>query len=146
MKRIVILSVLFLIAKTVFASYAPMNVIGKVRIADKSGLISTNGIEFADTFSVASATPTISLSSYVSAQGGTSFKLKAITGYRASATATNAPQATVSGLTSTSVSCVLTQQNTATVTILGINVLSGNPYILVPDPQNVKVVLSGTIY
>lgn len=128
------------------ASYAPMSMIGKTRVAQKSGTLTNTGIAFCDTFSVSSATPTVSMSSYISAQGGTSFKLAAATGYRASATATNSPNVSVTGLSSNSATFIITQQNTSTVTILGINVLSGLPMVLVPDPTNVKLIISGYIY
>ncbi len=110
------------------------------------GLLSNAGKLFSDTISVSSATPTISLSSYLTAMGVSNFKIVSATGYRAGASATNAPQVAISAQTSNSVSAIITQQNTATVTLIGINVLSGLPMILVPDPVNVKVVLSFMAY
>jgi hypothetical protein len=129
--------------KVATAAYLPYD--GKTSLRTVSG-INNGATPFCDTISISSATPTVSFSSYISAQGGTSFKLAAATGYRESATATNAPNIAVTSLSSTSATFIVTQQNTATTTILGINVLSGAPMVVVPDPQNVKIILSGFIY
>lgn len=115
---------------------------GKFYIYDKTGLLSQTGKLFSDTFALTSSTPTISLTSILAAMGCTNFKLLGVTGYRSGAGSTNAPNVAVSAITSNSVSLVFNQQNTAVVSILGINVLSGTPLVLVPDPTNVKAILS----
>lgn len=111
----------------------------------KSALLG-NGVVIVDTFTIASATPTVSFSSILSTTGKSNFKILSATGYRASATASNSPQVAVTALTSNSATFSITQQNTATVTILGINVLSGLPLILAPDPANVKLIISLIAY
>lgn len=116
------------------------------KVYSKSALLSNGGVLITDTFTVASATPTVSFSSILSTTGKSNFKLMAATGFRAGATASTSPQVSVTALTSNSATFNITQQNTATVTILGINVLSGLPLILAPDPQNVKLVLSLIAY
>lgn len=116
------------------------------RVAQKAGTLTSAGVPFTDTFSLSTSTPTISMSSYISAQGGTKFKLSGVVGFRTGATATNAPNVAITGMTDNSVTCIITQQNTATITILGINVLSGLPMVLVPDPTNVKLIIDGIIY
>ncbi len=119
-----------------------VDTIGKFAIYDKAGLRSDKGKLFTDTFSLTTATPTISLSAYLTAMGCSNFKLISATGFRAGATTSNAPNVAITGMTSNSVSLIFNQTNTAVVSILGINVLSGLPTILVPDPTNVKAVLS----
>ena len=114
-----------------------------VKVYSKSGLLSNQGVIVTDTFSVSSATPTITCNLPAST---TQMKILAVTGYRTGGTASNSPQVAVSGFTSTTVSLLITQQNTATVSILSTNVLSGLPFILVPDPTNVKVILSYIAY
>jgi len=117
-----------------------------VKVYNAGGLVSKYGKIFTDTIAISTATPTISLSSYLTAMSATSFKLMGVTGYRIGSTATTSPQVSISAITGTSVSLVISQPNTATVTIVGIPVLSGLPTILTPDPTNVKVVLSFYAY
>lgn len=124
-------------------SLAAWNTIGSLlSVYSKAGLLSSSAKVFTDTFSVSTATPTISFSSYLSTMGATAFKVLGVTGYRVAATTGNSPNVSVTDVTASGVSLILNQTNTATVTILGINVLSGLPTVLVPDPANVKVVLS----
>lgn len=126
--------------------YATSASSGKVKVYDKSGLISSNGMHMTDTFVIASATPTISFATLMSSIGATNFKIKSATGFRVSATANNSPQVATTAITSNSVSFVVSQNNTAVVSILGINVLSGAPLIVVPDPQNVKIIIDAVFY
>lgn len=117
-----------------------------IKLYDKSGLITSALSQFSDTFSIASATPTISFAAYMSSQGWGSFKIKSATGYRVGATASNAPQVAITALTSNSATFIVNQTNTATVTILGISVLSGLPIVNIPDPQNAKIILSMDVW
>lgn len=114
-----------------------------VKVWSKSAQLSSSGIMVVDTFLIATSTPTITLALPT---GTTAAKIMAATGYRSGATINNSPQVAISAMTSTTVSLVMSQQNTSTVSILGINVLSGNPIIAVPDPTNVKVILSYIAY
>lgn len=109
---------------------------------DKTGLVAPVAKIFTDTFSVSSATPTISLSTYLTAMSASSFKVISCSGFRSGATASNSPNVCVTAISSNSVTLALNQTNTATTTILGISVLSGLPIVAVPDPTAVKVVLS----
>lgn len=111
-------------------------------IYDKTGLVAPGAKIFTDTFGVTSATPTISLSSYLTAMSASNFKVISCSGFRSGATASNSPNICVTAITSNSVTLALNQTNTATTTILGISVLSGLPVVAVPDPTAVKVVLS----
>lgn len=115
-------------------------------VYDKSAFLSNSGVLIVDTFTISGSTPTVSFSSVLSAAGKSNFKLLSCTGYRAGATAITSPQVSCTALTSNSATFSITQQSTATVTILGINVLSGLPLILVPDPVNVKLILSLIAY
>lgn len=117
-----------------------------VAFRNKAGSLSTSPVFFTDTFSVATATPTIDLSSYITAAGKTQCKVISAVGYRVGATTGTSPNVTITGITSTGVSLIFNQTNTATVSILGINVLSGLPTILVPDPTNIKVVIGAYFY
>lgn len=119
---------------------------GKTRVYDKTGLISSNGMPMTDTFTISTATPTISFATLMSNIGATAFKIRSVTGYRVGAVTGTSPQVAVTSLTSNSASFIVNQTNTATVTILSINVLSGLPTILAPDPQNVKLVLDVVFY
>lgn len=116
-----------------------------LQVYSKTSLLGT-GVAIVDTFTISSATPTVSFTSILATTGKSNFKIISATGFRASATAVNSPNVSVTALTSNSATFILTQQNTATITILGINVLSGLPMILVPDPANVKLVLSLIAY
>lgn len=109
----------------------------------KSALLSSSGVFITDTFSISSSTPTVSFASILSTAGKSNFKILAATGFRASG---SSPQVSVTALTNNSATFAITQANTATVQILGINVLSGLPLILVPDPTNVKLILSLIAY
>lgn len=115
---------------------------GLSRLYSKSGLVSSTLMQFSDTFSISSATPTISLASYMAGQGWSNFKIKSVTGFRASASASNLPQVAVTAMTSNSITFIIGQTNTSTTTILGVSVLSGLPTVIVPDPTNVKIILS----
>lgn len=106
----------------------------------KSNQLSTAGVIVTDTFSVASATPTVTLNLPT---GTTTAKLLSVTGYRAGATAQNSPQVSITAFTNTSVSLALTQSNSTAVSLLGINVLGLQA---VPDPANVKVLISYIAY
>jgi hypothetical protein len=117
-----------------------------IPLKDKSGLLTNSPVFFTDTFTIASSTPTISLSTYLSAASKSSFKMISCDAYRASATASNIPTIIPTALSSNSITFLLTQTNTSTVTILGINVLNGLPVVPVSDPQNVKVILSAYFY
>lgn len=116
------------------------------KVYDKSGLLTSNAKYFCDTFTVSSATPTISLATYLSAASCTNFKLNSAVAYRVSATVSNSPNVTITAISSNSVTLILNQVNSSTVSILGISVLSGLPMVLVPDPTNIKVVLSFIMY
>jgi hypothetical protein len=72
----------------------------------------------------------------------TNFRLLGATGYRIGATTSNSPNIAITAITNNSISLIANQTNTSTVTILGINVLSGLPTVLVTDPTNIKIVLS----
>lgn len=54
----------------------------------------------------------------------------------------------ITGITNTSVSIIFNQTNTATITVplTSLNVLSGLPTILTPDPTNIKVLLTAYFY
>lgn len=116
---------------------------GLMKVWSKSSLLSSAGILVVDTFSVSTATPTISLPLPT---GTTTARLVSATGFRSGATVSTSPQVSISSFSGSNVSLIMSQQNTATVSILGINVLSGLPTILVPDPTNVKVVLAYAAY
>lgn len=130
---------------TITGSYPNMtfNANASIPVYSKSANLSTTGVIIADTFSVATATPTISLTTILATVGKSNFKILSATGYRVSG---SSPQVSTTSLTSNSATFSITQANTATVSILGINVLSGLPLILVPDPTNVKIVLSLIAY
>lgn len=115
---------------------------------DKTGLLSNSYVAFTDTFAITSAVQTISLSSYMSTAGKSNMRIKAVTGVRitGSPTAQGSPQVSISGITSNSVTVVCTQANPATVTILGINVLSGLPLVLLSDFTATKVVIDAVFY
>jgi hypothetical protein len=115
------------------------------QLYSKTALLGT-GVTVVDTFTISSATPTVSFTSILATTGKTNFKVISATGYRASATAINSPNVAVTSITTNSATFIITQQNTSTVTILGINILSGLPMILVPDPVNVKLILSLIAY
>lgn len=117
-----------------------------VTLRNKSGLVSNSVILFADTFSVSSATPTIDLSTYMTAAGKSNCKVTSAVAFRSGATTSNSPNVTVTGISNTGAALIFNQTNTATVTILSINVLSGLPTILTPDPANVKVLLTAYFY
>lgn len=117
-----------------------------VTLRNKSGLVSNSVILFADTFSVSSATPTIDLSTYMTAAGKSNCKVTSAVAFRSGATTSNSPNVTVTGVSNTGATLIFNQTNTATVTILSINVLSGLPTILTPDPANVKVLLTAYFY
>lgn len=119
---------------------------GVAPLRNKAGLLSGTPIAFTDTFTISTATPTIDLSTYITAAGKTSMKLVSATAYRVGATVSTSPNLSVTSLSSTQVSLILSQTNVAVVSILGINVLSGLPMVLVPDPANVKIVLSCYFY
>lgn len=117
-----------------------------INLRNRSGSLSTSPVFFVDTFSVSTSTPTIDLSSFISAAGKSSCKIVSAVAYRSGASTSNSPNVTITAMTSTAVSLILNQTNTATVTILGISVLSGLPTILTPDPTNVKVLISAYFY
>lgn len=117
-----------------------------VPIRNKAGQLATAPVFFTDTFSVSTSTPTIDLSTYITAAGKTTCKVVSAVAYRVGAITSNSPNVTITGMTNTSVSLILNQTNTATVSILSINVLSGLPTILTPDPTNVKVVIGAYFY
>lgn len=114
-----------------------------VKIWSKSIQLSAAGILVVDTFSINSSTPTVTLNLPT---GTTIAKVMSAVGYRSGGTVSNSPQVSISAMTSTTVSLVVYQQNTAVTTILGISVLSGTPIILVPDPANIKVLISYICY
>lgn len=116
--------------------------IGKTLLYNKAGLVSAISKRFTDTFSISSSTPTINLAPYLSAMGCSNFSINAVTGFRAGANATTAPNVAVSAITSNSISLVFSQTNTATVSVVGVSVLAGLPAILTPDPGNVKAIIS----
>lgn len=113
------------------------------KVWSKSSLLSNSGIFVVDTFSIASANPTITLNLPT---GTTIAKVLSVTGYRAGATVSNSPQVCISGMTSTSVTLIVSQQNTNTLTLLGTTLLSGTPIVLVPDPTNIKIAISYITY
>lgn len=113
-----------------------------LNLFDKTGSLSTTVRAFTDTFSISTSTPTISLSGYLSTMACSNFKLISVTGFRTGASTSTSPTIAVTAVSSNSVSLIANQINTATTTILGISVLSGLPTILVPDPTNIKIVLS----
>lgn len=113
------------------------------KVWSKSSLLSNSGILVIDTFSIASANPTITLNLPTST---TIAKVLSVTGYRAGATISNSPQVCISGMTSTSVTLIVSQQNTNTLTLLGTTLLSGTPIVLVPDPTNIKIAISYITY
>lgn len=117
-----------------------------VTLRNKAGLVSNSVVLFSDTFSVSNATPTIDLSSYISAAGKSNCRVVSVVAYRVGATTSNSPNVTVTGISNTGATLIFNQTNTATVTILSINVLSGLPTILTPDPTNVKVLLTAYFY
>lgn len=114
-----------------------------VKFYSKSTLLSNKAVIVKDTFAISTANPVITLPLPT---GTTIASVLAATGYRAGSTASNSPQVAIYDFTSTTVSLLVTQQNTTTVSILGINVLSGLPFILTPDPTNVKIVISYIAY
>lgn len=128
------------------ASYMPTNAFGKVKAVNKAGVMSTLGVLLIDTFSVPTATPTIQLGTYIRANGYTKAASYAVVGYLPGAIASTSPNVSITGFTDTTVSIILTQSNTATVTILGINVLSGLPMVLVASPTNYKLIISAYLY
>lgn len=113
------------------------------KVWSKSGLLSSSGILVVDTFSVSTASPTISLNLPT---GTTIAKILSVTGYRSGATVSNSPQVCISAMTNTSVTLIISQQNTATLTLLSTTLLSGLPMVLVPDPTNIKIAISYITY
>lgn len=135
---------LFLGSSKANGAYLPS--VGQTKAIAQNGTLSLAGSLFMDTFSVSSATPTIQLGNYLRSNGYTKAKSYGVVGFRAGATVSNSPQVAITAFTDTSITVLISQQNTSTVTILGVNVLSGLPMVLVPDPSNVKVVLSSYMY
>lgn len=124
--------------------WLPASYTGSFSTYNKAGtLLAQNAKLVTDTFAVASATPTIT---WTLPSGTTTSRIVGVTGYKLSGTAANSPQVSVSAYTNTSVSVVITQQNTTTVTILGIPVLSGSPLILVTDYTGVRIIVSYIVY
>lgn len=117
-----------------------------VKITNKAGVLSNTGILFADSFSISSATPTIQLGTYIRARGCTKAFMYTACGLRWGGSVTNSPQVAITGFTDTTLTLAVTQQNTAVVTILGINVLSGLPLIGVSDFSSNKVMISACFY
>ena len=146
MKGFIGIFVLLGLAHIASASFSPPDLIGKVKAIRKSGIMSMSGTILIDTFSISSSTPTLQLGTYVRQYGYTKAASYTATGMRISGTVSNSPQVSISGFTDTTVSLVISQQNTAVVSILGINVLSGLPLIAPSDPQNIKIVLSAYLY